>query len=192
MKREGTAMKQVFLVMLLAGFLVGSVQAGAKDPAVFVPIVNYVVQDTNRWEIWQDFGRFVTPLPGNQPGGFWPKGSDRNYLFRKAELLGVESPPGPVARNASGVVLYPSIPNPSYGACFIRYALPEPSPVTLRVYDVSGRLVRELEKGLRSAGVNSVCWDGRDEFGKPAVNGVYFYRLEVSDKSWVSKTVLLH
>jgi hypothetical protein len=81
LKREGTAMKQVFLVMLLAGGLVGSVQAGAKDPAVFVPIVNYAVQDTNRWQIYQGFGRFVRPLPGNHPGGIWPKGSGRNYLY---------------------------------------------------------------------------------------------------------------
>jgi len=118
--------------------------------------------------------------------------TDSLDLIRKAELVGVESTPGSVARNAPGVVLYPSTPNPARGSCLIRYALPEPSPVILRVYDVSGRLVRELEKGMRSAGANSVRWDGRDEFGKPVANGVYFYRLEVSDKSWVSKTVLLH
>ncbi len=119
-------------------------------------------------------------------------GRSSSEIRRKAELLGVESPPGPVARNASGVVLYPSIPNPVSSFCLIRYALPEPSQVSLKVYDISGRLVRELEKGMRFAGANSARWDGRDEFGKPAVNGVYFYRLEVSDKSWVRKTVLLH
>jgi hypothetical protein len=118
--------------------------------------------------------------------------SDSTELIRKAELLGVEFPPDPVANSTSDVVLYPSIPNPASGSCLIRYALSKPSPVLLKVYDVSGRLVRELEKGLRSAGANSARWDGRDEFGKPVANGVYLYRLEVLDKSWVSKTVLLH
>ena len=118
--------------------------------------------------------------------------SDSLDLIRKAELVGVESPTKPITKSTSDVVLYHSFPNPARGSCLIRYVLPEPSPVTLRVYDVSGRVVRELGKGLRFAGANSVRWDGRDESGKPVVNGVYFYRLEVSDKSWVSKTVLLH
>jgi hypothetical protein len=83
-------MKQGFLVMLLAGCLVGSVQAGVKDPAVFIPIISTVVQDTNRWEIWQDNrGRFVTPRPGNLDGGYWPKYSGRNYLFGAGIWVGV-------------------------------------------------------------------------------------------------------
>jgi hypothetical protein len=83
-------MKQVFLVMLLAGSLVGSVQAGAKGPAVFIPITSTVVQDTNRWEIWQDNqGRFVTPRPGNLDGGYWPKYSGRNYIFGAGIWVGV-------------------------------------------------------------------------------------------------------
>ena len=117
--------------------------------------------------------------------------TDSLDLIRKAELVGVESTLGQVARNASGVVLFPSVPNPNRGSCLICYFLPEPSPVTLRVYDVSGRLVRELEKGMRSVGANSVRWDGRDESGRPVAGGVYFYRLEVSEKYWVKKTVLL-
>jgi len=118
--------------------------------------------------------------------------SDSTELIRKAELLGVESPPEPVTKSTSNVVLYPSIPNPARGSCLIRYALSKPSPVLLKVYDVSGRMVRELEKGMRSSGANSVRWDGRDESGRPVAGGVYFYRLEVSEKSWVGKTVLLH
>lgn len=116
---------------------------------------------------------------------------DSTDLMQKAELVGVESQADPVSQIVSRVMLYPITPNPARGSCLIRYVLPEPSPVTLRVYDVSGRLVRELEKGLRSAGANSVRWDGRDESGRPMAGGVYFYRLEVSDKSWVKKTVLL-
>jgi len=116
---------------------------------------------------------------------------DSTELIRKAELLGVESPPEPVMKSTSDVVLYPSIPNPARGSCFIRYALPEPSQVTLRIYDVSGRLVRELEKGMRSAGANSVRWDGRDESGRPVAGGVYFYRLEAGGFTRTRSVVLL-
>jgi len=116
---------------------------------------------------------------------------DSMDLRRKAELLGVESPPGPVARNASGVVLYPSFPNPARGSCLIRYALPEPTQVSLRVYDISGRLVRELGRGERPAGTNAVSWDGRDEKGEKVASGVFLYRLEADHTSLVGKALLL-
>ncbi len=83
-------MKRVFFVMLLAGCLVASLQAGSKYPAPFVPIINTVVQDTNRWEIWQDNrGRFVTPRPGGNPGAFWPKYSGHDYIFGAGIWVGV-------------------------------------------------------------------------------------------------------
>ncbi len=117
---------------------------------------------------------------------------DSLELLRKAELLGIESPPRPVSQAVSTVTLYPVTPNPATGSALIRYGLPAPSPVSLRVYDISGRLIRELEKGMRFAGASSVRWDGRNESGRPVAGGVYFYRLEVSNKFWVRKMVLLH
>jgi hypothetical protein len=118
-------------------------------------------------------------------------GPDSLDIIRKAELLGVESPPGPAARNASDVVLYPGIPNPTSGPCLIRYALPEPSQVSLKVYDISGRLVRELERGEHSAGVHFKLWDGRDGKGKSVASGVFFVRLESAGFSKSEKMVIL-
>jgi hypothetical protein len=117
--------------------------------------------------------------------------NDSLDLRRKAELLGVESPPGPVARNASSVVLYPSFPNPARGSCLIRYALPGPSLVSLKVYDISGRLVRELDRGERPAGVHPVFWDGRNGAGLSVPGGVYLYRLEVGGFNQTRSVVLL-
>lgn len=43
----------------------------------------------NNWEIWQDNrGRDVTPQPSSKPGGFWPKGSGRNYIFGAGMWVG--------------------------------------------------------------------------------------------------------
>jgi hypothetical protein len=53
----------------------------------------------------------------------------------------------------------------------------EPSRfVSLRVFDRSGRLVRNLGDMVASSGV--VDWDGRDEGGRPIGSGVYFVRVE--------------
>ncbi len=117
--------------------------------------------------------------------------NDSLDLIRKGDLLGLESPPGPVARSTSGVVFYPSFPNPARGSCLICYALPEPSQVSLKVYDISGRLVRELDRGERPAGVRVIDWDGRNGAGLSVPGGVYLYRLEAGGYTRTRSVVLL-
>ena len=51
------------------------------------------------------------------------------------------------------------------------------APVTLTIYDVSGRRVRELVDERRERGAYRVVWDGRNDAGSPVATGVYFYRL---------------
>jgi hypothetical protein len=68
-------------------------------------------------------------------------------------------------------------PNPFSDQTTIHYTLPVKSDVSVKVYDVSGRLVRTLVSETRNAGVHVAVWNGRDESGSVVSNGVYFYRL---------------
>jgi flagellar hook assembly protein FlgD len=47
----------------------------------------------------------------------------------------------------------------------------------VRVYDLSGRLVRTLVDEVRPAGFQTVVWDGFDANGQAAASGVYLVRL---------------
>jgi len=118
-------------------------------------------------------------------------GNDSSEIVRKAELLAVESPSVSVPRRVSGIELYPVTPHPANGSALIRYALPKPTPVLLKVYDVAGRLVRELDKGERPAGVHSIRWDGRNWAGLSVSGGVYLYRLEAGGFTRTRSVVLL-
>lgn len=55
--------------------------------------------------------------------------------------------------------------------------------VLIRIYTVSGRLVKTLEQSLFSDGAirqdNCIRWDGRDDFGDPLARGVYLYQVKV-------------
>jgi hypothetical protein len=68
-------------------------------------------------------------------------------------------------------------PNPFAATTEIPYTLPAPSHVSVRVYDVTGRLVRTLLDATRPAGAGRVTWDGRDASGKSAPTGIYFVKL---------------
>jgi flagellar hook assembly protein FlgD len=63
--------------------------------------------------------------------------------------------------------------------------------VSIRVYDVAGRLVRTAVSGTQSAGPHETVWDARSDGGSRVSRGVYFYRMQADD--WVSqkKVVLL-
>jgi hypothetical protein len=87
--------------------------------------------------------------------------------------------------------LYPLHPNPFRETSRIEYALAEKGRVRLSVYNVSGQLVKELVDMVQPPGRYSASWDGWDQGSHPLPSGVYLYRLEVSDKSWIRKAVLL-
>jgi hypothetical protein len=87
--------------------------------------------------------------------------------------------------------LGPALPNPSRGSRVISYGLPVESPVSLKVYDLSGRLVRILVFSTEKAGYHKVSWDGRAEGGRGVSTGVYFYRLTAGSFSATRKLVVL-
>jgi hypothetical protein len=88
--------------------------------------------------------------------------------------------------------LHPGAPNPFRNSTQIRYDLPSPVPVTLRVYNVAGRLVQELVRSSsQPAGSYEVIWDGRDAGGAGVGAGIYFVRLEAGQHSETTRVVRL-
>jgi len=73
----------------------------------------------------------------------------------------------------------------------LRYALPRDATVTLRIYDVGGRMVRALIDGPSKAGSVDVQWDGRDDFGTFAGKGMFFARYSVDGKVVSSKKLVI-
>jgi flagellar hook assembly protein FlgD len=61
------------------------------------------------------------------------------------------------------------------------FELPSAAPVKLRIYDVSGRLVRTLMDGYASPGRHNVVWDGYRNDGRKAGVGVYLYTFRAAD-----------
>lgn len=83
-------------------------------------------------------------------------------------------------------------PNPFNPSTTITYQLPEAGHVTLRIYDLTGKVVNTLVGEYRPAGYHQVVWNGRDSRSAPVATGVYFYRI-VAGKSYTEtrKMVLI-
>ncbi|RKY99959.1 MAG: hypothetical protein DRQ04_06835, partial [Candidatus Hydrothermota bacterium] len=76
------------------------------------------------------------------------------------------------------------------GSAVLTYTLPKKSRVNIKVYDVSGKLVRHLDRGSEEAGVHRIRFEGVDDRGRRLPSGVYFFRLE-TDRSQVTRRALL-
>jgi YVTN family beta-propeller protein len=86
----------------------------------------------------------------------------------------------------------PASPNPFAGATQLRFDLPDPRPVTIRIYGVDGSLVRTLAEGAEyPAGRHVITWDGRDFRGEDAGNRVVFARIEAGASVALQKIVRL-
>ena len=82
-------------------------------------------------------------------------------------------------------------PNPSRGGLVsIGFALGRADRVDLRLFDVSGRMVKTLASGSFNAGPHRFTWDGTSDSGARVQPGVYFYRL-VTEEGTLTRSVTL-
>jgi hypothetical protein len=78
-------------------------------------------------------------------------------------------------------------PNPSRGASVIEYVLPYnwssgvpngETKVKIKIFDISGRVIKTLADRTEAAGVHHVIWDGKNSRSQRIPAGIYIIRLE--------------
>ena len=108
------------------------------------------------------------------------------YLIKTDEngLVGVQESNGRL--QIEGYRLMQNLPNPFSRSTVISYSLPLTCTVTLKVYDLTGKLVDTLVDRRQEPGVYKLRWKAAK---KP--NGVYFYRLQAEDFTDTKKMLLL-
>jgi enediyne biosynthesis protein E4 len=89
-------------------------------------------------------------------------------------------------------LLQRAVPNPFGSMTTISYDLAADSPVSLRVLDITGRLVRQLQGAqFQKAGRYETIWDSRDARGSEVSAGVYFYQLKAGSFQDTKRLVLV-
>jgi hypothetical protein len=146
-------------------------------------------------------GNFVKlneePLPGNSSfvDENVVRGGTYNYKFGIIHEDGSEQLFGPMTARPglrkTVASLMPSVPNPMKNEASIRYSIPNDTEVSLKVYDMTGALVKTLVNESVTAGEYTVTWNGTNEVGSEVANGVYFYRLSSGDFTQSRKVVVM-
>ena len=99
-------------------------------------------------------------------------------------------------QNVRETKLLPNYPNPFNPETWIPYQLAETADVSMKIYDVGGRLVRMLPLGFKPVGYyltreRAAYWDGRNEAGEPVSSGVYFLQFVAGDFAATQRVVIV-
>ncbi len=84
-----------------------------------------------------------------------------------------------------------SVDRISSGRTSISFSIPVDSKVTLRIYDTSGRMIKEVVNQNLSAGNYNYRWNAMNNKGRRVASGVYFYRLTAGEKRITKKGLLV-
>ena len=81
-------------------------------------------------------------------------------------------------------------PNPFRETLSMSYTLEEPAMVSVYIYDLHGRLVKELFRGRQQAGQHQLQWDGTGDRETRAMPGIYFYSMNIEGQYYSGKVVM--
>jgi len=145
----------------------GYIYGGQNTPDPDVPGSQYsgmiVKFDSDGQEMWRDYVYDSNCISINSirqlsQGGYIAAGygsRGQGLLFRYAPEVGIEEGSSLPAQ----VTLHQPLPNPFTSNLSVSYSLPESMHISVSVYDVSGRLVGELENSVMDEGEYTVMWD---------------------------------
>jgi hypothetical protein len=82
-------------------------------------------------------------------------------------------------------------PNPFSQTTTIKYQLSQAGKANLKIYNIQGQLVRVLVNEDKKVGSYEVKWNGCDDNGNKATNGIYLYSLQTEKDRVVKRMTLL-
>ncbi len=120
-------------------------------------------------------------------------GQDMYHPWLARSFIILNSPTGieDISEAGAAELHMSAFPNPANGGTALSFSLPSRVDVRLSVYDITGRLVAELDAGSREAGPHTVPWDGRDRSGAKVASGIYLCRLDAGDYHAAGKVTVL-
>jgi hypothetical protein len=87
--------------------------------------------------------------------------------------------------------LFQNYPNPFNPSTTIYYQIPKQGDVEIRIFNITGELVKTFINSSQPAGKYSVVWDGKNNEGQQVASGVYLYRVIYGSSVLAKKMILV-
>ncbi|HEX9614738.1 MAG TPA: S8 family peptidase, partial [Bacteroidota bacterium] len=87
--------------------------------------------------------------------------------------------------------LHQNFPNPFNAGTWIWFDAPGVVDVEVDIFDLLGRHIKRIYRGLSAAGANTFRWDGDSDAGRAVSTGMYICRLQFANGALSQKMVLL-
>ena len=184
-------MRVLFCLGILSALVVSASQASLVihdgQPGIVAAAENVLLDSEGRvWQmdtgVWVRHPEMDPPLPVSDIL-FW----DVRYLVSTDSHFWVLQgpywydwgywPTSEVIEENPGALRSAIAPNPSIGECRGAFATQQAGPVSVSLFDASGRMIRQLLSGDLPAGYYAPIWDGRDDSGRDLPSGVYLVRI---------------
>ena len=117
-----------------------------------------------------------------------------DYLASTATVFSATSQPDTkLPEIPQQLTLEQNYPNPFNPTTRIQIGIPakHSTPVSLKIYNVRGQLVRNVFTGTKQPGFHTFEWNGMDDRGSPVASGVYFANFVSADTRLTRKMVML-
>ena len=108
-----------------------------------------------------------------------------NWILKEVQYLNVDS----ILPSNSQITVFPAYPNPFNPQTFIQFFVPEQMgeiESSIRIYDLTGKLVDQLNSNIIRPGINKTFWNA---VGQPS--GTYFVQLVANKKLYNQKIQLV-
>jgi hypothetical protein len=160
---------------------IGMTTGGEKEGILYVEVTDYINEKIG--------GLASLAFQSEDTDQLYFSSSEASYFPAQLVLFTGNSKEGQDPPKT--ISLLQVIPNPVQHQTMIFFTLPASHFTSLKVFDVTGRLVRILMEEQKKAGTYSVLWDGKETTGRRVSSGIYFYRLTAHDFAASRKLVFL-
>jgi hypothetical protein len=190
------------------GFMLGEDGSGLfhfepKQIPLTWPQYNVVIDDDSDWDgVYMSIGGFGVEAAAND---FVPQPEEGLAILARYPIahlpydqkrVNLGATPTAVEELASDTTpdnytLGDAYPNPFNPETTINFSLPWSVPVSIKVHNDQGQLVRTLVQDTMGPGAFKVTWDGRDDNGKQLASGVYLYQIQAPNLRMNKKITFL-
>ena len=116
-----------------------------------------------------------------------PAGTNGSSTYRWSLLVGAEES----KEESIGRFVFFAKPNPAKGQTVLNFQLTRQTAVELSIYDIQGRLVKNLINDIKQAGTHKISWDGFDGKDNRVSAGIYFCKLKTENTDYLEKLILV-